>query len=288
MRWFSYSQIESWKRCPTKWDYRHNQGYRPQRYQRALDVGIAWHDLLEDWWKGGEGTDAILAGWVERVRPQMEDVAFADWRETVYSDTVWLFERYTRHYEGVRRESLVLGAEIRFKLPLPHPDGKRSQYGLIGVLDLVQKHVPTGQVWMREFKSAADFGREELVAMDPQLTTYAWAAREIGLKLHGIVLDVSRKYRWKKIERDLGESFRQMAIDRLDGALDRFALDTYRDAQAIDSARRKGVFPRNIVVSPPMVACTICDFQDVCLSELSGDHEDAQYVLDSEFTKGAR
>jgi hypothetical protein len=200
------SRMQTAKTCPRKHHYSYNLGIRPAGDVHFYRFGGNTHHGLDRRAKGDEIDDAILAavagyedlpGWC-----QTEDQVH-DWRveretiATLLSGYFWMWER-----EDVRPELRpieIIASEISFDLPILNPDTKRPVKGfrLAGKIDKIVR-LADGRVAVMEHKTTTDSIEPTSdywlkLKMDHQISTYFYAARELGHDVQTVLYDVIRK-----------------------------------------------------------------------------------------------
>lgn len=155
-----------------------------------LWLGSACHRALEDYHgynKFGHPAAALQA----YVRACPEAARPSDWEElsstgaailTYYADH-WLPPRAAEfHTLWIDGEPQV---EVQWQLPIPGYDPKQVVYA--GRFDrvVIDAH---GRLWVVDYKTTARFDLSGL-ALNPQISAYAWAARELyGHRVEGVIL----------------------------------------------------------------------------------------------------
>lgn len=182
------SSIKEWRSCRRRYRYKYVDLIRPVKISKALSIGTAFHAGLEAVWSGdldgalARAETALADAWwqtpeglVERARVRaMLSAYVARWRD---SQADW----QPVEVEGVFNLDLVPGSTFA---------GKR---------DALARHIPTGQLYLVEHKTAsediADVGADywQRLALDLQLTVYQEAvATKLG-EVPAILYDVARK-----------------------------------------------------------------------------------------------
>jgi len=178
---YSATAEAAWRDCPRKWWWSQYHGFRPVETPDALATGIAWHQLLEEYWVGGALADAIA---IETSRQAKLAAMMAGYRAA---------------YPLADRPR-VLAIEQRFDLPLcDWRDGEFTPlagWSMVGGIDCLVEIA--GEVWVVESKTCsedispgADYWQR--LRLDPQISTYWMAAQSLGYDVAGVLYDVARK-----------------------------------------------------------------------------------------------
>src|SRR3990167_4016394 len=101
---YSASAEAAFRDCQRKWFWAHYRGFRPTVKPDALQTGIAWHELLEGYWRGSR---EIPASTILADEPQTDREAKLQAMMVGYLDAYPLTQR-----------PKVLAIEKRFEMPL--------------------------------------------------------------------------------------------------------------------------------------------------------------------------
>jgi hypothetical protein len=101
---------------------------------------------------------------------------------------------------GEDERTTVLAAEWPFVVSIPTPTGWRSNYQLIGWVDLVVR-MGNGDIWVWDHKTGKSFPSAPGIAMDAQLTSYAWALHRLGLPVAGVGLNLIKTTKQPEVMR---------------------------------------------------------------------------------------
>lgn len=180
----------------------------------------------------------------------------------------WLMERYEQVYVGP--QPWTMSAELPFDLPLPGMEGEVRVRGYFDGLDnsppLKRGEDPASRphgLHLDEIKSMGRWGKANRATWEPQLPTYEWAAREMGLPVTGVLfraIGTMHSRTAKKIAPP-ADSFRDVWVPYDQAQIDK-VLDDYR------RAGRRGL---HIIEHPedamrnPGEACGWCPFKVGCV-----------------------
>jgi hypothetical protein len=203
-----YSSLRVLADCQWQWYENYVVGTQTEP-TAAMKLGTLLGEACAEFYAGRPWEEPVLATLKEWQKANPEADYTPEWIEKAH----WLMVRYSEHYADDRKEVVQIGAEIPFRLRLPH------RYGwLVGRIDEVW--LIDGRTWIVERKSSKDFSKLDsgLFMVDPQTSLYYWAARQLGYDPWGICIDFIRTYKWT---RDLhkhppADSFRREFYDRND------------------------------------------------------------------------
>lgn len=179
------SEVSTYRRCPREWHWSYGHGIRPVERAGSLRFGSLVHTGLEAIWlrNGAELPADGDAFEMEKARAMLDGYAIR-----------WAADNYE-----------VIGVEMQFRVRLVNPDtGARSlTFELGGKLDALVRD-SAGEVWVVEHKTSS----EDITAgsqywgklrMDSQVSTYIFAAREMGYQPRGVLYDVLKKPQQKPL-----------------------------------------------------------------------------------------
>lgn len=240
--------------------------------------GTGIHELAGTWWTGD---DEALAGKLAEIELSLED------DEQLLADTLWLFDRYRRHYGRARNSGSLRVIDTEHKLLAPIPG---TDVSLVTYVDQIVK--TSSGLWVVERKTMRDWKRLNSIEVDPQVTIELFQVRNAGWPIKGVIYDAIRTYRWKPekptqkwlmenegltreqakqqielhpgIERPDDESFQLLYPDRHPEQITEAVADmqTAVRRRALLAAGERPV--RNIGS-----ACDNCPFREKCWNELS-------------------
>ncbi len=185
------SDLRTFKECRRKWHYSSplRMNLRPERSPIYFTVGRAVHYALAEYYETGEAPVDIYDRYVEAVR-QVEPVPDEDERHLeVGRGMVVNYLNWVTSPEQPDEDWKVLATELKYKTPLFNDEGKKSnRVFLEGRIDGVWKHLPTGKVWLMEFKTTARQPNANWLTLDDQASAYCWAAQQVfDTPIEGVV-----------------------------------------------------------------------------------------------------
>jgi hypothetical protein len=177
----------------------------------------------------------------------------------------WLMGRWDEVHGD--DDLMAITAELYFDLPLPDFEPEVRIIGYIDGLDKAPDRDPDlgrphGLI-LDEIKSMGRWGKATRAAWEPQLPTYLWAARELGLPVTGALFraigtahkrDAKKPAPARDSFRDIWVPYDQVQVDKV--------LDDYRRsaARALELIEHPDRAIRN-----PGESCTWCPFKKDCL-----------------------
>jgi hypothetical protein len=269
VRTFTFSEIDTWMRCEQKHSYAYERKLEPIATARALSRGTMVHECVEAFWRGKDFDDIA-------IHIDHWDTEDEEERSLVR----WLMERYCKRYTADRAATTLVVSEFPWRIEL---DG----FALAGWIDRLI--VREGKLWLVETKTMGQWDRINNLSMDPQLSIYYWALRELGFDVWGAEYDAIYTYRWKREERPVESSFAIVRLDRDETQIAKFVEDAREVCKRIAKASRRSG-PRkydrvkHIVQFGPM-ACSNCPFRDPCQESLRGYLEEEELLLTEMFKR---
>jgi len=253
--YYSFSEIDTFLRCERKHNYSYVLGLESKQTPAALARGSVVHACVAAFWSG-EDILGPLAGWEPDNEEELDKVR-------------WLMARYARHYETEQKSTTIVATEFELMVRLGE-----SKFGIRGFIDRLI--VQQGKLWLVETKTMGDFSRLDNLSIDPQLSMYYLAAKQLGLDVWGAYYDAIYTYRWVK-DRPTAESFKQVHLDRDRRQSDAMTEEVIEMCRRIESRKRRPP-TRTIVTYGPM-ACSNCSFNAPCFENSAGYLDEEQAVL---------
>jgi len=233
----SFSELDTYRQCPFKHQLAYGERWVSPVDAVALDRGKRVHTILENWYEALQTADG--------PRPVLEDIVRASEgtvfdQNGAYLDEIgelvhWIVEGYVDRY-AYDDQWKVIAVEHDFVLPLPKPDGKNSNIKIKGKIDLLVEW--NGRLWLVDHKTAARLPSDKELDLDVQFGLYAWAMRQLGYPVHGMIYNTLRTQR-NKGEMALGDRFSRTLIAKSDAELAQLAADAYQDAYQAYAGLRK-------------------------------------------------
>jgi hypothetical protein len=191
----THSRMNSFKSCRRRHWFEYEVGMRRLVDSRALRMGSAWHEGLHVL-KVSDSLDdavAIVRASYENLPEGIEQYGWNIECETVCT----LLSGYQWRWQESKLE--IIASEQPFYLPLKNPEtGKATtSFDLAGKIDGVIK-MPDGRLAVLEHKTISDSVLPDSdwwrrLQVDPQVTLYVHAARELGYDVSTVLYDVVRK-----------------------------------------------------------------------------------------------
>jgi hypothetical protein len=177
----SQSEINMWRRCPRRWLMEYYFGLLPANRNPAStrDQGLRWHTAMEAHYgpahlDPGFVLDVLYGMAIEQFPESERDLRTAHELSKIMAEG-YLEEAAAQGWDAKLK---VIEPEAEVRIPLP---GWEGIVDLRAKLDQVYYNEEDGTYGFLDHKTAADFTRDELVEMDPQMRLYsliAWLATQ--------------------------------------------------------------------------------------------------------------
>lgn len=276
------TSLATFRACPRKFYLRYQLAWSKIRLADALRFGSAYHAGLEAYNVTGDVEQAVAAA--TKGYAVVPDWSNAEsWAEEAV-DVEELVRGHVWRY-GMDTAKPV-EAERVFVMPLVNPEtGRPSKtFQLRGKMDLISELEPM-RLALNEYKTCDDDVSDASdywprVRFDQQISLYTIAARYIGYDVQTVLYDVARKprigRRTKRNPETLAEYQARLRDDiqtrpefyynrkecpRLASDLADIASELWQQAQAIQHARKFGLWYRNVSKN----SCTWCEYRENCL-----------------------
>lgn len=191
----THSRQDCFKTCRKRHFFLYEQGIRRDVDAKALRMGSAFHDGLEDL-GNARGIDAACETVGERYAQCPEAIEADEWaleRETVtrlVCGYAWRWQDYPLTH---------LASELSFELPLLNPETNKPTpiFSLAGKMDGIVQ-LGDGRLAVKETKLFGDdIGPDSSLwrrmRIDHQVSLYVLAARRLGYAVDTVIYDVARK-----------------------------------------------------------------------------------------------
>jgi hypothetical protein len=176
------SRLACFRACPRRHYLRYEIGLRTTAESLALRVGSAFHRALEALAEG-QDVEAALAHGID----DPFDLALV----------AAMFDGHRRRWANEPLD--IVASELAFDLPLVNPATGASTpvWRIGGVIDAIVR-LPDGRLALKEVKTTSrDFSPSAdywlRLHLDPQLSIYVVAARELGFPVETVLYDVTRR-----------------------------------------------------------------------------------------------
>lgn len=176
------SERQSFKQCRWRWSQSYLAGLQAAEAPAALRFGDLVHQALAAYYKKGRRRGPRPARTFERLYHEQAD-ALRGRGFDVFSDDKWvdalelgvgMLDGYVARFAAEDSEFEVVASEMTFKRVVRTPGtfGRRPiKVRIVGTLDGVWRHLPTGRLIFKEFKTAAAIKLDGL-SMDEQASLY--------------------------------------------------------------------------------------------------------------------
>lgn len=205
LRPVSYSELNTFRQCPMKWELGYKKGYKPKREKEAFRLGHIWHEMMQvhygviKEYQDAEGDGNVLRTeqlleWCAREVGGVLDKTDETTRELMN----WAYAGYVEVY-GCDPQWRILAIEIRGQVELTPGSGIQIVY----VIDLVVEDSDYGGIWIIDHKFPGDLASDTEIELDDQLGLYwgCWIIDAVnnpdGLikRVNGAMLNEARKKR---------------------------------------------------------------------------------------------
>jgi len=191
----TFSSAQSFKICRKRFYWEYEVGCRRIIDAKALRMGSAYHHGLDFLKRNGSlngAVEAVRASY-EMTPPEYDQTEWEMERETVcamLSGYVWRWEKSGLTW---------IASEQSFEIPVVNPEtGAASTLwnlaGKIdGIVELEDKRLAVGEHKLISDDLNADSDWWRRLQLDPQVSIYVYAARELGHDVATVLYDVARK-----------------------------------------------------------------------------------------------
>lgn len=182
------SERQSFLTCRQQWEWAWVERLRAPQQDTKLVFGDFVHRSLAAYYKPGRKRGPSPASTFEKIcLAELEDKSAVIWADEDYDNLVDLgvgmLERYVENWKDRDNEYSVVSSEQTFQLPIGKINGVRIV--VVGTIDGVWRHLPSGKFRFVEHKTATSISRDAL-PMDEQVGTY-WTYGPRWLRLQGIL-----------------------------------------------------------------------------------------------------
>lgn len=191
----SWTEISCYRQCPHKHWLQYVERWKPEKYNRPLTTGVAWHEILDAHYRGIKddgipNTQKIIDilnqfGAKDPQHPQHDIGDVLLWMYHGYRD--WVGHKTL----GADSGWTIVEVEVDFEVPLPN-----SSIRLIGRIDLVVKY--KGHYWVIDHKAVRNLPKGKELDLDDQTPLYIWAMRQHGYPVRGAILSHCRTWKLKR------------------------------------------------------------------------------------------
>lgn len=249
---FDYTMMQTFLTCRRKFYFRHVLGYVLVKESSAPLFGKAIHLALDSWYKDRDVDKAV-----EVFKASFKENLAEDDKRT-HKMGEWILRNYDEKYK--EQPLKLVHSEMVFDLP--------AKWGrkLIGRIDKIVSW--EGALWIIDHKTSSQLGSTfpKMVEPNLQFDTYTWAAKQMGYKVVGVVVDALL------VAKGLLESSRRSSLTPL------LRVDAYRSDAQIEEFEeiaqniQADIFKcqQSNVWIPNFGACTQygeCPYRRVCMEE---------------------
>ena len=213
----SYSQINTYLTCSLRYYFQYVKGFAPEHTSSALVLGSTIHSTLARYYDGikeigeAESPDTLLEFYRDSMTTELANprapVMFGT--DAVNADELLVLgEKLLRAYmenPGFNGMEIV-ATELPLSMPLVTPDGRLTEFHLVGAVDLLLKD-QLGRLLAVDHKTARNAPTQEAIDQDLQLSAYTLLLQHNGYVEPGQTLhccyNVIRKFKTPKVEKHL-------------------------------------------------------------------------------------
>ncbi len=202
---YTNSSITAFRRCPREYYFRYVLLRKTRKRTEAMRFGSFFHVGLNAWWTwSGDATIRLCAG-IDAMRLRAQNVEDSDPFELAKAEE--LLTGYTARWMDQLYETVAV--EMQFKLTLPQDtdtdnfnSDSSQDFELAGAIDALvyckSGYYRTDMHIFEHKTTASDIGPgapywQNIVALDPQVSTYTAAAKALGYEPRDVIYDVIRK-----------------------------------------------------------------------------------------------
>jgi len=176
-----------WKRCRMKDQFRRVEGLVPvdSKQINALWFGGGIHLCIEAFYK--KSLETLEYVW-EKYCDATLDMSTVD-LDALTEATILAngMMRWYKDFAEKNDDFTVIEVEKTFDVKVP-----RTRVVLTGRFDLLIQD-QSGRLWIVDHKTCGKFTPDRDIEMDDQFTAYLWIAREVGLNVSGVIVNMLRK-----------------------------------------------------------------------------------------------
>jgi len=187
------TDVKTFKSCRRRWDWssHHRRNLEPLFTPIHFVVGKAVHFALATYYETGELPLDVFTVYMDKYIGGLKDVWPEEMAKLVESVNTCkgMLENYVYWVRSTEqpdaRWEVVATEQPLDDVELPGLEGSGLYY--TGVLDQIIRDRETGELWIREFKTAGRDPNADWLELDDQNSMYAWAAQKmLGRQVVGI------------------------------------------------------------------------------------------------------
>lgn len=256
---FDYTMLSTFQVCRRKYEYRINRGLVSPKPQTAPAFGGAIHKALDVLYKQVPFSDVDAA--VKVFKDNFQESPTDDKRTHKLGE--WIINNYFQKYQS--QDFKVLEVERSFEIELPN--GNK----FIGRIDKVIEW--DGVVWIMDHKTTSQLGVTYEKTLEPngQFSGYVYAARQMGYKAAGVVVDailVAKGLLESSSRGKLSPLLRFMCY-RNDRQLQEWLEETVRQHQNIKDCEETGAWPMDGLFNGMCTYYGECPYRRLCVEDNS-------------------
>lgn len=200
----THSERQTFLACQMKHHFNYEELLVSTRKTPALWVGTYVHLGLDAYYSGMADFLAITEAAIDADIAKFKEDFPGMWpedEEQLEKDKVLVLTMLTGWpvfiaEHDLDREFEIVATELQFEMRLPTPNGGQSHCNFRGKVDGVAKHIPTGNLFLMEHKTAKQVGDSYInqLQLDPQVPAYMAGIRECyGYETIGCIYNILRQ-----------------------------------------------------------------------------------------------
>ncbi len=281
----SYSELDSFRQCPHKFDLAYRQRWEADRVGVARGRGIVWHELMAIHYRAIQADSTDEA---RRVAISKHLLELAEFNPDDADLLAWMYDGYEELY-GIDPQWEIVAIEDQALARLPTTTGRASRFWLRMRIDLIVRErlgVPGGwgktKLWIVDHKTGQNLPTERELDVDDQFGLYTWGRHRLGDPVFGSIYSAARTQRNKTVPQPLDERFSRTHLYRTDRELETIAREAYQTARTA-FAYESGRAPR----APDSDRCRWrCDYTEPCLlGRKAGPAAEQQFLATGGYTR---
>jgi hypothetical protein len=188
------SERSTFLTCRHRWALTWVLGRQTINQPTALRFGDLVHQALAAYYIPGRKRGPAPAETFARLYEEQAQALHEGYGFNVFSDEAWvdaldlgkgMLTRYVEEYAPDDAMYEVISSEQVFQVLVHHDLSRSMRFKAVGTLDGVWRHLPTGRIIFKEFKTATAISQDAL-ALDEQASMY-WTFGPRWLRRHGIL-----------------------------------------------------------------------------------------------------
>ena len=194
-RTISHSEVSALLACPARWDFQYGDRLAGSSLERRAFAptpgrGRLWGATLQAWHAGADAHAALTAEIDAALAEAGPERAALEPALAVMRDEVTALLEHYVDVEATAWPQIELQQrerEILIPIPALNGHGRSSRWRLHGYIDGIADLA--GRLYIVEYKLRHQLGRLDIITLGRQVRWYAWALREEGIPVAGVIYD---------------------------------------------------------------------------------------------------